>query len=77
MPGPTAFCQYRQKVHESAQGDPLVPQGRLPNWLYCMYKRQKGAGVLQETRPGMLPGRVEVRLCDFNTPKKGGVMGSK
>ena len=46
MPGPTAFCQYRQKVHESARGDPLVPQWEIPNWVYCMYKRQKGEGVL-------------------------------
>ena len=44
MPGPTAFCQYRQKVHESARGDPLVLQGRLPNWVYCMYKRQNRSG---------------------------------
>ena len=25
-PGLLLFRQYRQKVHESAQGDPLVPQ---------------------------------------------------
>ena len=46
MSGPTAFCQYRQKVQNRPGGIPLSLSGILPNWVYCMHV-QTPKGPLQ------------------------------
>ena len=92
MMGPYAraycfFANIGKKFMNRPGGIPLSLSGRLPNWVYYMYKRPRDPNCVYcmywtfgastaGTRPGMLPRWVEVLLCDFYTPD-GGDMGSK
>ena len=71
MPRPAAFRIFRQKYSCRSGTIPLSLRGRLPNWMYCMHKCQRG-GSAAGTRPGTLPRWVGVRLCKVTpTPWKG------
>ena len=81
-PGLLLFRQYRQKVHESARGGiPLSLSGRLPNWvyymyksprdpnwMYCMYKTPKSSTSTAGTRPGTVK-REYCRIPTWDAPK--------
>ena len=49
------FTNIGKKVHESARGDPLVPQWEIPNWVYYMYKRPRDPNWM---------------YCMYETPKE-------